>query len=167
MTAGTAKDVAAVVAVAGELVGRTRLQKTVALLEMSGLGFGFFFQYYKFGPYSEALSTALDFSIALGYVSEEEKRANWGGRYSIYNSSFSGGDLSPSARSLISLAKAADAVALELAATAAFLAQEGVASPWDEVLARKPEKSESLAKAKLLYGKLRQISGLPKALPAI
>jgi len=62
----------------------------------------------------------------------------------------------------------ADAVELELAATAAFLAIEGIPDPWGETARRKPEKAEGgrLLKAKQLYSRLRQISTL-KDLPNI
>jgi hypothetical protein len=77
----TARQLAQVVRIeaASELVGRTRLQKTMSLLEMTGLGYGFPFDYYKFGPYSEDLVVSLDRAIALGYVEEIECRAKWGG----------------------------------------------------------------------------------------
>lgn len=68
---------------------------------------------------------------------------------------------------LIAIAKDADAVALELAVTAAFLARQGVAAPWGEVASRKPEKAEYLNKAKALYAKFRRVEGLPNPLPAI
>jgi hypothetical protein len=62
----------------------------------------------------------------------------------------------------------ADAVELELAATAAFLAHERVPEPWAERARRKPEKAESgrLERAKQLYSRLQQIP-TPRPLPAI
>lgn len=62
----------------------------------------------------------------------------------------------------------ADAVELELAATAAFLAYERFPDPWAETARRKPEKAESgrLERARQLYERLRQIQ-TPQQLPAI
>ena len=44
----------------GKVVGRTRLQKLGYLLELSGLGDGFSFEYRHYGPYSEELAAADD-----------------------------------------------------------------------------------------------------------
>ncbi len=169
MIRGRAKDVGDVIAAAEELVGRTRLQKTLALLEMAGLGYGFRFDYHKFGPYSEDLVVSVDRAIALGYATEEERRANWGGRYSIFRAPHhSTGDARRD--SLIEIAKKADAIALELAVTAAFLAQcEHAPSPWDEVARRKPEKADvkTITNAKKLYKQFRSVPNLPLELPAI
>jgi hypothetical protein len=62
----------------------------------------------------------------------------------------------------------ADAVELELAATAAYLATERFADPWLETASRKPIKAtpERLENAKRLYQTLRQIP-TPKRLPPI
>jgi uncharacterized protein len=67
------------------------------------------------------------------------------------------------------IASKADAIELELAATALFLAiQNGARDPWQETARRKPEKAEDgrLEKAKALYHKLRQVR-TPKPLPDI
>lgn len=165
----TAKDISAVIGAAGDLVGRTRLQKTVSLLEMVGLGYGFGFDYYKFGPFSDDLVVSLDRAIALGYVTEEERRANWGGSYSVFHSTNPGPTNNATRDALIQIAKNADAIALELAVTAAFLATQGSPDPWNEVAMRKPEKvgGNFLAKAKALYGQLRNVVGVPNPLPDI
>lgn len=169
MSRGTAKDVGAVIGSAGELIGRTRLQKTVSLLEMTGVGYGFTFDYYKFGPYSEELAVSLDRAVDLNYAVEEERRASWGGRYSIFRAPQQQTSGLPPRDELISIAKSADAVALELAVTAAFLALHGSESAWDETAARKPEKAtaERLAKARQLYERFSQVQGLPNPLPDI
>jgi uncharacterized protein YwgA len=169
MTRGTAKDVAAVIGVAGELVGRTRLQKTISLLEMTGLGFGFSFDYYKFGPFSEDLVVSLDRAVDLNYITEEERRANWGGRYSIFRVTERQPTGEPARDALINLAKEADAVALELAVTAAFLAREHSPDAWAEVAIRKPEKvvGNHLENAKALYARFLQVPNIPNPLPAI
>jgi hypothetical protein len=169
MTRGTAKDVEAVIGAAGELVGRTRLQKTVALLEMAGLGYGFTFEYYRYGPYSDDLVISLDRAVDLHYVSEIERRANWGGRYSIFRASMPQPTGTPARDNLINLARDADAVALELAVTAAFLAKDGSSDAWSEVAERKPEKATGshLDDAKKLYAKFLRVKNVPEKLPAI
>jgi len=169
MTHGTAKDIAEVVSAAGELVGRTRLQKTVAILEIAGVGYGFPFEYYKFGPYSEDLVTSADRAVALGYVSEEERRAGWGGRYSVYRTDEKQTTGNSARDAMIEIARSADAVALELAVTAAFLAHTGTQDAWREVAHRKPEKvgGSHLTDAKALYAKFKQVAEVGENLPQI
>jgi len=62
----------------------------------------------------------------------------------------------------------ADAIELELAATALYLAHEGHPDPWSETARRKPEKAGGgrLEKAQQLYHSLRQIQ-TPRSLPRI
>ena len=169
MTRGTAKDVAAVVSSAGEIVGRTRLQKTMSLLELAGVGYGFSFDYYKFGPFSEELVVSLDRAVDLKYLAEEERRANWGGRYSIFRAPERRPTGDAARDALIQTARDADAVALELAVTAGFLASQGEADAWAEVSKRKPEKAVAphLENAKALYARFRQVPGIPSPLPEI
>lgn len=153
----------------GRIVGRTRLQKMAYLLELSGLGDGFLFEYHHYGPYSEELSIAVRNAELLGFLKEEEHATSWGGFYSIYTVS-TPSELPPdSARyQLARQAVAADPVQLELAATAAFLATEGVLDPWEMTAKLKAEKSEhdNLKRAKLLYQRLAGIT-TPRALPKI
>lgn len=169
MTRGTAKDVAAVIGAAGELVGRTRLQKTLSLLEMSGLGYGFSFDYYKFGPFSEDLVVSADRAVDLKYVSEEERRANWGGRYSIFRAVERRPTGNAARDALIQLARDADSIALELAVTAGFLAHQEGGDAWAEVARRKPEKAIAphLENAKALYARFLQVPDIPTPLPVI
>jgi uncharacterized protein len=153
----------------GRIVGRTRLQKLAYLLELSGLGAGFPFEYRHYGPYSEELSLAVRNGALLGALREEEHETNWGGFYSIYTTPGTSDLPANSARSqLARLAVAADPVQLELAATAAFLANGGIADPWEMTEKLKPEKARSgnLQKAKSLYRRFAQIS-TPQPLPNI
>jgi hypothetical protein len=92
-----------------------------------------------------------------------------GGRYSIFRAGGQKSTGSAARDALISLAKEADAVALELAVTAAFLANEGEGDAWDEVASRKPEKAtvEYLDKAKALYKRFETVANLPRPLPNI
>ncbi|MGL5733530.1 MAG: hypothetical protein ACRCYS_01585, partial [Beijerinckiaceae bacterium] len=63
-------------------------------------------------------------------------------------------------------AAVSDAIELELAATAIFLAKSGSPDPWGETAQRKPEKAVDgrIDKAKSLYEKLAQIQ-TPTRLP--
>ena len=151
----------------GRVVGRTRLQKIAYLLEAAGLGEGFSFEYRHYGPYSEELASAARSARLLGAMTEEEHSTTWGGFYSIYiASSCTFGDCART--QLASIAAASDAVELELAATAAFLASQGIVDPWGETVKRKPEKANPtrLSGAQKLY-RLLQTVPTPKTLPAI
>ena len=151
----------------GRIVGRTKLQKITYLLEATGLGEGFSFQYRHYGPYSEDLTFAARSAKLLGAMREEEHQTSWGGSYSIY--SVPNATSGTTVRTRVAcLAAGADPIELELAATAAFLAAEGQKDPWGETAMRKPEKASPsrLKGAKDLYGMLRSIA-TPKRLPEI
>jgi hypothetical protein len=145
----------------GKIVGRTRLQKTGYLLELAGLGEGFSFEYRHYGPYSEELAAAARDANALGLISEEEHRTGWGGFYSVFTTTLAGPakDVHPSRTTLVREAGSASAIELELAATAAFLADEGSRDPWGDTARFKPDKAhgEGLKNAKALYSRLQQI----------
>ena len=149
----------------GEIVGRTKLQKTIYLLELARFVSRFRFGYKHYGPFSEDLAEAADLAAAFGLISE--RPASWGGTYSVYTAP--AGELSaqPSRVRLTRAAAGSDAVLLELAATAAYLAQEGRSDPWAETARRKPDKAADgrLAEAKGLYHELRGESD--NALPNI
>ena len=151
----------------GRVVGRTKLQKIAYLLEATGLGEGFSFEYRHYGPYSEQLASAARSAWLLGALKEEEHPTTWGGLYSIYSVT-----TEPAAESaktqLAKIAAGADSIELELAATAAFLASEGLGDPWGETAKRKPEKASPtrMEGAQKLYHQLQKIQ-TPKPLPAI
>jgi uncharacterized protein YwgA len=151
----------------GQIVGRTRLQKIAYLLEATGLGSGFEFEYRHYGPYSEQLADAVLTSRHLSIITEENHPTSWGGFYSIFTTGDSRVSDVQGRRELIEETKSADPVALELAATAVFLARDGEFDAWAETANRKPEKAKSkLAEAKLLYSRLREIS-VPIPIPDI
>ena len=151
----------------GRIVGRTKLQKIAYLLEATGLGEGFSFEYRHYGPYSEEVTAAARSAKLLGILTEEEHPTTWGGFYSIYTTSaVTGGETART--QLAKIAVAADPIELELAATAAFLAADGNNDPWGETARRKPEKASStrLDSAKGLYRQMQRVA-TPKRLPAI
>lgn len=149
----------------GQIVGRTKLQKIAYLLEVAGEGDNFQFDYHHYGPYSEDLTRAASLASMVGDIDEKEKVASWGGSYSIYTTSTSSKENGVRQR-LVRTAAEANAVVLELAATAAYFAINNESDPWKETEARKPDKAADgrLDEAKKLYGTLR---GISKKLPAI
>ena len=170
MTNNNAEKVARIIRDAGgKVVGRTRLQKIAYLLSASGLESGFSFSYRHYGPFSEDLATAARDADLLGLIKECEQQASWGGSYSIYQADATQ-HLTDVAtrRALATKAAESDAVELELAATAVYLAKEGHRDPWAETARRKPEKAGDgrLVKAKELYRTLRAIK-TPVRLPEI
>jgi uncharacterized protein len=153
----------------GRVVGRTRLQKITYLLSVGGLEDGLPFIYKHYGPYSEDLATSAREANLLGLLREIEQPASWGGMFSTYVvSDPSGLEATEPRRRLATEAAAADAIELELAATAVYLAKEGYGDPWTETARRKPEKAEGgrIGKAQALYRKLSAINP-PVPLPAI
>ncbi|MCB6177874.1 hypothetical protein LHP98_06985 [Rhodobacter sp. Har01] len=153
----------------GNLIGRTRLQKTACLLTMAGLSDRFSFIYKHYGPFSQDLADATELATLFSNLSEEQRRTQWGSTYSVFTTCTKATTRidSPRAR-MISIANAADPIELELATTAAFLAKQGFNDPWAETASRKPEKIANgrLDRAKCLYKRLLAID-TPKPLPAI
>jgi uncharacterized protein len=153
----------------GHIVGRTKFQKIAFFLEAAGVGSGFPFRYKHYGPYSELLAAAAQHAAALRLIVENESVAAWGGQYSTFYTQMPADPSMHPARARLAQEMAnADAVELELAATAAFLAYEKFPDPWAETARRKPEKAEGgrLERAKQLYLRLQQIPA-PHLLPAI
>jgi len=160
----------------GMLVGRTRLQKVVYLAQLAGYGDEFPFEYKHYGPFSEDLAGDMEIAAGLGMVREEERRADWGGRYSIYTATERTPSSEDPARSaFIQAAAQINPVALELAATAAFLHENGWYDrekdgddPWVETARRKPDKvgNGQLERAKAGY-KILMALKTPRQLPHI
>src|SRR5882757_11284671 len=156
------EKVAAIVRDAGgEIVGRTRLQKIAYLLELAGLGEGFPFAYRYYGPFSEELASATRDANALGLITEEEHPATWGGFYSVFTlrQAARPENVNPARLDLVRLTADTSSIELELAATAAFLADEGSRDPWGDTAKFKSAKAEGgrLENAKALYRRLQQI----------
>lgn len=160
----TLKAATIIAAAGGKLVGCTRTQKLAYLLELAGLGEGFYFGYPCY-PYSEDLALAIRDATLIGLIREEEVPTNWGGSYSIYTTDEV--DENTQRREFAKIASNSNAVELELVATAVFLAVEGYKDPWGETANRKPDKAAGrLDNAKLLYEQFTKIK-TPKAIPSI
>ena len=162
------EQIAAIVRDAGGcIVGRTRLQKIAYLLSETGLDDGFRFRYKHYGPFSESVASSAKTGSLLGHMTEEKHQASWGGTYSIYRvEGSSSNDVSCARCDLAQQAAAADAIELELAATAVYLARDGFSDAWAETARRKPEKAigDRLNNARALLSRLKQIE-VPRPLP--
>ena len=66
-----------------KVVGRTRLQKTIYLLQRTGLPTDFDYSLHFYGPYSQGLNMGLNQVRQLGLVSEEVKTGS-DNEYYIY-----------------------------------------------------------------------------------
>jgi uncharacterized protein YwgA len=68
-----------------EMVGKTRLQKTVYLLEAKGLGFGIEFDYHKHGPYSAEVAFAAEDAEAIGLLRTEDRLGFYQIPYTVFH----------------------------------------------------------------------------------
>ena len=158
----------------GELVGRTRLQKVAYLSHLAGFSDDFDFEYRHYGPYSEELADAVHLATGLKLVKEDERRAEWGGRYSVFRTEVVSKFADPARAQFVSAAAKVGPLELELAATAAYLyavegfGKNGNGDPWEETARRKPEKAGEgrIERAKAAYRMLRQLK-TPKPLPEL
>lgn len=148
----------------GELVGKTRLQKTCYLLEAAGQGCGLPFDYHHYGPYSAELAFAAEDAEALGLLRSEQHAGRYGVPYTVFKSltaapAAAGKDGARQTRQQLLLREMSQcsAIVLELAATLVFLWRNGYAeNGWDELKRRKANKvtEERLAQVKTLLESL-------------
>jgi uncharacterized protein YwgA len=151
----------------GQIVGRTRLQKMVYLLESAGFIDGFEFEYRHYGPFSEDVANAVFLGQFEGVITEEERPASWGGFYSIYRATGVAPTCDQTMLNFIALTSAANPVALELAATAVYLANsEREIDAWERTAQLKPEKTQYLDSARALYSDLVKINSV-RPLPTL
>lgn len=147
----------------GQLIGKTRLQKSAYFLEIKSLGFGFDFNYHRFGPYSEELTVSTDDAVALGLIEIDWKESQGGTRYAIFRSKSLQEDKDKEdlqRRGILNVLKGFSSIELELAATADFLKRNGYADdPWAETKRRKASKVDSarLIRSKQLLQELESI----------
>jgi uncharacterized protein YwgA len=148
----------------GRITGRIRLQKIFYLLEQAGLGSGFRFSYYHYGPYSEDLSIAVQRAEVLDKtVREEEKVSSYGYLYSEFTTHTQTalqtvGNLPVAkAKQLVAHMKGETSVVVELAATVHWLREKEKVADWKrELVIRKPGKAttEQINRAVSLLQKL-------------
>lgn len=148
----------------GELVGNTRMQKSVYLLREAGAGLEFDFDYHHYGPYSEDLSLAAKDAGALKYIECDWRSTAVGDPFATYRTSPDYQD-TPSesddrAAAILGVLGKYNSLTLELAATADYLEKNGFSgSEWDETMRRKPSKSSDvrISDARELLGELRRM----------
>ncbi|MDY0170882.1 MAG: hypothetical protein RBS80_30360 [Thermoguttaceae bacterium] len=100
------------------VVGRTRLQKEVKLLQRCGFPTRYAYTIYFYGPYSEDLHAGLRLLDSFGLVNEEEHRPQDGNiYYTITASEQAQLDEIKEYQPLINRLENADPIVLELAAT--------------------------------------------------
>jgi hypothetical protein len=113
--------------------------------ELAGHLDDFAFEYRNYGPFSERLAGAMEIAAGLGFVREDERRADWGGWYSVYTKTDkTPAGLDPDRRRFITEAAKIGPIELELLATAAFLNRTEGLEPdeaWAETARRKPDKA--------------------------
>ncbi len=101
----------------GQIYGRTRLQKTIKLLQSLGLPTGYGYMNYFYGPYSENLQADLRLVQQLGLVTEEQQQSRDGSEYYVFTAKQPAGAEIDPYRPAIELLSNAETVVLELAAT--------------------------------------------------
>ena len=151
----------------GELIGSTRLQKQAYLVHCCGANLDKLdFVYHHYGPYSFELADACIDAEVAGWIVAEEHLGPYGVRLTTYRMNnrpsrearMNIGELAEAdAKRVVDHTLRVSSVALELAATAAFLQRQGI---YDDVLSelklRKSRKAthQNLEKAQQLLDDL-------------
>lgn len=131
----------------GRMVGKTRLQKTIFLLEAAGLGAEIDFDYHHYGPYSADIASAVDDAVDVGRLRPEVRFGYHEVPYTIYST-----DAVPSNRigalsaaevqRLLAALDSYSALELEVAATIVYLRDNGYGErAVEETKLRKPAKA--------------------------
>ena len=113
----------------GELIGRTRLQKEIYLLDRCGAKFGLPFEYHRYGPYSFELAGGLSEARAEHRIDIREEPGRHSVPYAVITTEAAKpetlGKLSAdTADALLDKMKYVSDFVLELAATIVFLRDE-------------------------------------------
>lgn len=147
----------------GMLVGKTRLQKTIYLLQSKGLNFGYDFEYHHYGPYSDGVAEDIKWAEFLGQLTGRPELGFHDVPYTIFETKSAAPIAvlnwhAESLKSILGILEKYSAVVLELAATLYFLRTNGYVSDAEEELkVRKPSKAapERLEKARELLRELK------------
>ena len=133
----------------GTMVGKTRLQKTLYLLESAGLGAGIDFDYHHYGPYSAEVVSATDFAMMSDRLGAEEKPGYHEVPYTVFSTNEKapnrvGSMSADAAREKLALLDSYSALELEIAATILYVEKAGLSADPIEVVKRlKPLKATS------------------------
>ncbi len=104
----------------GRVIGRTRLQKTIKLLQRLGAPLNYTYMIHFYGPYSEGLQSEINLLEQMGIIEETEQSSQEGHPYYILSVKEAQQSDLPNVkdfRAQIDLMANADSVVLELAAT--------------------------------------------------
>jgi len=145
-----------------QVVGRTRLQKTIWLLQRTGLPTDYHFTNYHYGPYSEGLQADVGLFELMGILSEQAHESQEGSTYYVVKANEKAqAGLVSNITSEITLIAKADPIVLELAATYDYYRQKGFAHEMAlaQLRAKKPEKCTQPRERKALN--LLKALGLP------
>lgn len=118
-----------------KIVGRTRLQKTIRILQSKGLPTGYGYMTFFYGPYSEAVQSDIGLLEALDLVEETQETAMDGAPYYVITAQPEAAlhQIAPYQQDIDVLSQT-DAVVLELAAT--YLSFREMGSDHSEAIAR-------------------------------
>jgi uncharacterized protein YwgA len=132
-----------------KVVGRTRIQKTIYLLQQKGLPTGFNYTMHHYGPYSTDLSVDIQMLEDYSLIHEEVISRDAWTNYSIYTAikEVKLDEMEPY-QQWIDLMNDADSVALELAATYTAYRKVSV-SPEDALERLRQKKTEKCTPEKL------------------
>jgi uncharacterized protein YwgA len=129
----------------GRLVGRTRIQKTVYLLDTQGLKSGAAYYYYNFGPFSDEVAAGISDGKFAGLLAEKiDQRRSDGSPFSIFETERAAESVTnlgslkrPEAMRLLGRLSSANSTVLELAATIHWLKFIEKVIDWRAELARR------------------------------
>ena len=71
----------------GKIVGRTRLQKEVKLLQRLGFPTDYSYSIHFYGPYSESLQSDIGLMDAFGFINESREQTSEGNEYYVLRAS--------------------------------------------------------------------------------
>jgi uncharacterized protein YwgA len=136
------------------LRGRTRLQKTIKLLQERGLQCNYDFSMHYYGPYSEGLRADVDMLGSLGLVREEFQTLEGGKRRSefVADDSVEISRIAMLQRRIDVLAEEPDTTILELAATYDAFCGIGLSesNALNATRRKKPRKCNPVSEQKML-----------------
>jgi len=131
----------------GELVGRTRLQKTAFLLEHCGMASGVPFDYYRYGPFAAELARGWDEAAAAGRLEMAERPGSHEMPYTVFSTDSEPpeklGELDRDrAQEFLGVLDRYSDVVIELAATIVYLRERDFSeNVIEELKVRKPLKA--------------------------
>jgi uncharacterized protein YwgA len=129
----------------GELIGRTRLQKTAFLLEQCGMDSGLEFEYRHYGPFSADLARGCDDAEFDGRLHMAERPGSREMPYTVFTTNepapeYLGNISAPEVRARLAAMRRYSDIVLEVAATIVYLRELG-GDPVEEVKILKPHKA--------------------------